>query len=45
MPWKIVYTEEFDTVLEAKRGESQIKKMKSRIYVETHIAKGRASRF
>jgi len=44
-PWKIIYTEEFQTMLEAKRRERQIKSMKSRKYIEDLILKGRASRF
>ena len=45
MPWKIVYTEEFGTLPEAKKRELQIKKMKSRTYIENLISSGRASRF
>jgi putative endonuclease len=45
LPWKIVYTEEFDTLAEAKKREKQIKNMKSRKYIEMLISKGSASRF
>ncbi|MEX6689569.1 GIY-YIG nuclease family protein [Danxiaibacter flavus] len=38
MPWTIVYTEEFDTLLQAKQRELQIKKMKSRKYIEGLIS-------
>ncbi len=37
-PWMIVYTEEFDTSLQAKQRELQIKKMKSRKYIEGLIS-------
>ncbi len=37
-PWMIVYTEEFDTLLQAKQRELQIKKMKSRNYIEGLIS-------
>ena len=39
IPWKLVYFEEFETELEARRREMQIKKMKSRVYIENLIAK------
>ena len=39
MPWKIVYTEFCESLLEAKKRETQIKKMKSRRYIEYLIAK------
>ena len=45
MPWKVVYTEEFPTLAEAKKREMQIKHMKSRKYIDDLILKGRASRF
>ena len=44
MPWKVMYTEEFASLVEAKTRELKIKKMKSRKYIEELIAKGRASR-
>ena len=44
MPWKIVYTEEFEILQQAKVRENTIKKMKSRIYIEKLIKVGRASR-
>ena len=34
IPWKIVFTKQLDTSLEAHRYELSIKKMKSRIYIE-----------
>ena len=37
IPWKIVYTEEYGTLVLAKKRESQIKKMKSRKYIEDLI--------
>ena len=45
MPWKVVYTEEYPTLAEAKKREKQIKNMKSRKYIDDLILKGRASRF
>ena len=36
-PWKIVYFEEFDSKLEANQRELNIKKMKSRVYIEKLI--------
>lgn len=42
-PWVIVYKEEFQQLAEAKKRELQIKKMKSRKYIEDLIAKDRAS--
>ena len=45
MPWKVVYTEEYPTLAEAKKREKQIKDMKSRKYIDDLILKGRASRF
>ena len=45
IPWKIVYTEEYPTLLEAKQRETKIKSMKSKKYIEELILKGRASRF
>ena len=44
-PWTLKYSENFETLIEAKRREMQIKKMKSRKYIEDLIAGGRASRF
>ena len=37
IPWKLKYEEEFETLLEAKRRELAIKKMKSRKYIENLI--------
>ena len=39
-PWKLLYKEEFETLQEAKSRELKIKKMKSRKYIESLIAKG-----
>jgi len=39
IPWKIVYTEEFETLADAKKREFKIKKMKSKKYIEGLIAK------
>ena len=44
IPWKLVYSEEFETDLEAKRREMKVKKMKSRKYIEQLLTSGRASR-
>ena len=40
VPWILVYREEFADLSEAKRRELQIKKMKSRKYIEDLIKKG-----
>jgi putative endonuclease len=45
VPWKLVYAEQFESLAEAKSREHQVKKMKSRKFIEGLIAKGRASRF
>ena len=45
IPWKIVFTEEYQTLADAKKREQDVKKMKSRKYIEDLILKGRASRF
>ena len=45
VPWQLVYTEQYESLTEAKIRERQVKKMKSRKYIEDIIAKGRASRF
>jgi putative endonuclease len=45
VPWVLQYTEPFETLQEAKKREQYIKKMKSRKYIDSLIAKGRASRF
>ena len=44
MPWHLVYSEQYETLLLAKQREGAIKKMKSRKYIEELIARGRASR-
>ncbi|MCF8450917.1 MAG: GIY-YIG nuclease family protein [Taibaiella sp.] len=38
IPWELRYTESFNTLAEAKKRESEIKKMKSRSYIEKLIA-------
>jgi putative endonuclease len=38
VPWKLVYREEFTNLAEAKKRELQVKKMKSRKYIEELIA-------
>ena len=45
VPWIVVYSEEYSVLSEARRRELQIKRMKSRKYIEELIGKGRASRF
>jgi putative endonuclease len=45
MPWECVYQENYETLQEAKKRELQVKRMKSRRYIEDLVAKGRASRF
>ena len=45
IPWVIMYTEDYTLLLEARRRELQIKRMKSRKYIEDLIERGRASRF
>jgi putative endonuclease len=37
-PWRLVHQETFDDLTAAKQRESQIKKMKSRKYIEALIA-------
>ena len=39
IPWKIVYFEKYATKSEAIKRESEIKKQKSRNYIETMIGK------
>ena len=43
IPWVLVYSEQFETLIEAKTREAKIKKMKSRKYIEELV--GGASRF
>ena len=38
IPWVLKYTEEFKTLVEAKNREEEIKKKKSRVYIENLIA-------
>ena len=45
IPWQLMLTEEFATLIEAKQRERRIKQMKSRKYIEKLISTGRASRF
>ena len=40
IPWVLKYKEEFDSLPVAKKREAQIKKMKSRKYIETLIRSG-----
>ena len=42
MPWKIVYAEEYSTLPAAIKREKQIKRMKSRKYIDDLILKGEA---
>ncbi len=44
IPWELKYCEEHQNLGEAKKRERQIKKTKSKKYIEELIAKGRASR-
>ena len=44
MPWKIVCTEEYPTLADAIKREKQIKRLKSRKYIDDLILKGSASR-
>ncbi|WP_111613217.1 GIY-YIG nuclease family protein [Algoriphagus yeomjeoni] len=37
IPWRVVYKEAFEDLPSAKRRESQIKKMKSRKYIEALV--------
>jgi len=39
IPWELKYTEQFGSLLEAKKREKEIKNKKSRIYIENLIAK------
>jgi putative endonuclease len=45
VPWVLVYKESFETLKESKRREMEVKRMKSRKYIENLIGKGGASRF
>ena len=45
IPWKIIYSEEYSTHTEARKREVQIKKMKSRKFIENLILKGKSSGF
>ena len=40
-PWELCYTEEFETLAEAKAREAKIKKMKSRKYIEALVNESR----
>jgi putative endonuclease len=37
LPWELVYKEEFQDLITAKRRETEIKKKKSRVFIETLI--------
>ena len=39
IPWELKYTEEFESLPEAKKREKAIKNMKSRVYIEKLISK------
>ena len=39
MPWELKYTEQFDSLPDAKKREKEIKNKKSRIYIESLINK------
>jgi putative endonuclease len=41
IPWKLLYSEEFDDLGAAKKRELQVKKMKSRKYIEALISKNK----
>ncbi len=41
IPWESVYTEEWEDLVLAKQRELKIKKMKSRIYIQELIRKGK----
>jgi putative endonuclease len=43
IPWRIVYFEEYESILEARRRERAIKRMKSRKYIERLIANNGSS--
>ena len=43
VPWKLVYKEEFETLASAKKRELQVKRMKSRKYIEELISKNNVS--
>jgi len=38
-PWELVYKESYEDLIQAKRRELQIKKMKSRKYIESLISR------
>jgi putative endonuclease len=41
IPWELVYTEEWEDLVLAKQRELKIKKMKSRVYIQELIRKGK----
>jgi putative endonuclease len=41
IPWELVYCEEWEDLVLAKQRELKIKKMKSRIYIQELIRKGK----
>ncbi len=43
IPWLLMYTEAFPTIIEAKKRELQIKKRKSRIYIQELISRSNST--
>jgi putative endonuclease len=41
IPWELVYSEEWEDLVLAKQRELKIKKMKSRVYIQELIRKGK----
>ena len=41
IPWEVIYTKEYDSNIEANRAELEIKKKKSRKYIEKLISAAR----
>ena len=41
IPWELVYSEEWEDLVLAKQRELKIKKMKSRVYIQEIIRKGK----
>ena len=41
IPWELVYCEEWEDLVLAKQRELKIKKMKSRVYIQELIRKGK----
>ena len=40
LPWLLMYKRQYETLVEAKKGEAYIKRMKSRKYIESLISSG-----